>query len=224
MLVFLLLSTLFQIPLRKWACMDPIYIENGPTWLRASISACWPALWFIVAFLLKGNEQEKYASMAAAFAFGASIGHCFSTFSNSSGIDIQRSNLLARWYITIWEGFGDSIYKAIIVSIVAIPLKYFFNFNIFFLVSVTLAFLLLIKKTLIAVVDARDPDTAPDLQAAKDRMLIGSNVILTMICGVVSLGLWLLAVTPLMGSFKPLVINDYVTVISYVLGVGLHFR
>lgn len=223
MLVFFLISTLLQIPLRKWASMDPLKIEDGPTWLKAAFSIWWPTLWFIIAFLLKGNGQEKYAAMAAAFAFGAAIGPCFLTFGNSSGVDLNDSHWLVQKYVRFWEGIADAGFKGVIVMIIALPLKWFFGFDTFYWVTAMLAFALLVKKSGV-VIGVREMNATPTLLAARSQMLIGSNVLLTMIVGVVSLGLFLISVAPVINFFGPVLIDDYLTVIAFVLGIGLHFR
>ena len=219
---YLALSTLLLIPAKKWAGMDPLHIEEGPSWPIAALGAVYTMTLFILAMAFKAQQHEQTAAFFGSFAFGSAIGGCFQTSFKPNRSDV--SNPILRWWIGQLNSIGDSIFKSFFVIPAGWIISWITNFNLDgpFWAAVALALTLVVQKSGIAMLSLHDEADAP-LRKKRERMLIQGNVLLTMIVGVVCLVSWLVLAKPVMRTWQHLTAHDYLSVAGLILGIGLHF-
>jgi hypothetical protein len=209
------------IPAKKWAGMNPDRIEDGPSWRMAALSALYTMLLFVLAlgFLDQGNIETS--AFLGSFAFGSAIGGCFLTEFEPSPQEVP--NPLLRWWIGQLNGFADGAFKSIIVVPVGWVISKLSTIDGRFWSAVILALVLVTAKTGRAMLMLHS-DTTDQVRKARERMLIRGSVLLTMIVGVFGLVSWLALAGPVIQSWPPFRMNDWISIGGFVLGVGFHFR
>jgi hypothetical protein len=220
-ILFLGVLAALLIPAKKWAGMNPYRIEDGPSWAMAALSALYTMVLFVLAV---GSQQQgnlKATAFFGSFAFGSAIGACFLTqFKPSLG---EVPSGLLRWWIGTLDGIADSAFKSVFVVPAGWLISALSSYDGRFWAAVLLALYLVQAKTGVAMLQLHS-DTTDALRKARERMLIGGNVLLTMILGIICLVLWLTLAAPIIQSWPPFHANDWVSIGGFVLGVALHFR
>jgi hypothetical protein len=227
-ILYLAVLTALLIPAKKWAGMNPFRIEDGPSWKMAALSAGWTMLLFIIALAHQAADNTKTAAFFSEFAFGSAIGACFLT--RFKPAPEEQPNAFLRWWTGVMDGFADSVFKSLIVIPVGALVSWVSHVDGRYWTAVVLALVLVFAKTDNAV-KARRSETDHELYLARQRMLISGNVLFTMIVGVICLVGWLGLTRPVMLSLEPFKLSlepskarDYLHILGFVLGVGLHLR
>jgi len=218
--LFLAVSTLLLIPAKKWAGMDPLHIEEGPSWSMAALGAVYTMVLFILAMTFSAQQHEKMAGFFGSFAFGSAIGGCFQTAFKPNRSDV--SNSVLRWWVGQLNSIADGLFKGILVIPVGWVISWLTNFDGPFWAAVTLALALVVAKTGIAIQSLHSETDTP-VRKERDHMLIQGNVLLTMIVGVSCLISWLVLAKPVMSTWQHFTAHDYLSVAGLILGIGLHF-
>lgn len=220
-ILFLGLLAVLLIPAKKWSGMNPYRIEDGPSWVTAALGALYTMVLFVLAVGSQQQGNPEAAAFFGSFAFGSAIGACFLTQFKPSPEEVP--NALLRWRIGTLNGIGDSALKTVLVTIAGWLISALTPFDGRFWAAILLALYLVQAKVGVAMLQLHS-DTTIALRKARERMLIGGNVLLTMIVGVVCLVFWLALSAPIIQSWPPFHANDWISIGGFALGVALHFH
>ena len=220
-ILFLGVLAVLLVPAKKWAAMNPYRIEDGPSWVMAALSALYTMVLFVLAV---GSQQQgnlKATAFFGSFAFGSAIGACFLTQFKPGPEEVPSRFL--RWWIGRLDGIADSAFKSVLVVLTGWLISTLSSLDGRFWAAVLLALYLVQAKAGVAMLQLHS-DTTDTLRKARERMLIGGNVLLTMIVGVICLALWLRLAAPIIQSWPPFHPNDWISIGGFAFGVAFHFR
>ncbi|MBB4395068.1 hypothetical protein [Bradyrhizobium sp. ERR14] len=217
--LFLSVLTALLVPVKKWAEMNPYRIEDGPSWVMASVSALYTMALFVLAIASEAQGSTRAAAFFGSFAFGSAIGGCFLTQFKRSPDEVP--NPLLRWWMSKLDGMADGLFKSFFVVPAGWLISWLTPFNGRFWSASVLALALVSAKTGVAMLTLHS-ETSDALRKARERMLIGGSILLTMVVGIVCLLFWLGLARSIIQSFPPFEAHDWIGLFGFVLGVMFH--
>jgi hypothetical protein len=210
--------TLLLTVSQKWTAMDPLRIEDGPSWPWAFVGAAVPMVCVVLSLVLRESDRVHIAAVFASYAFGAGIAPCFLTQFKSRE---EGDGRLLTWWKSKLNGFADGAFKALIIWVLGTIVSLFIKVDAGYWLSLLLAIGLLLSRMAIAIDQLHDENSA-HLMASRMRMLIGGNVIITFLLGTSCLIIWAFVLRGIERSLPHVLLQDYQTAIAFVLGVGIH--
>jgi hypothetical protein len=214
------IMTIFLVVAKKWSAMDPLHIEDGPSWRSSALSAIYPMVMLALAILFRALQQDHAAAFCASNSFGAAIGGCYDV--SFKPARSQAPDWFGRWWIGKLDSKADRLFASVIVVCVGWAITKMTGLDGRFWSGVTLAFVLAVMKSGPASV-ALSEDIK--LSMARSKMLIGGSVLLTMIAGTISLAIWLVlaapVISPAQSSAMEAARQFVIPGIAFIIGVLL---
>lgn len=202
----------------KWALVDPHRPSDGPSWRGALATALWVMALFAVARLLLDRGFANEAALLNSFAFGTAISPSIAPPYVLRPEEEPRR--LRRFLASRLHGLRVISVKLVLLLPLGALVELVVSRHASFYASALIALVFSVTKAVYLADLMADPAFAARYRDARAH-LPGRGVVGACGIGTAALLAWLVLVYPTVTAFPEAHLDDWATVLAFVLGVLL---